>query len=179
MSKSTQQTFHLIGKKFKTEDLLLIVDTETPYQIDRLSQYLKTFEGKPFKLVITPTKRPKSKEALGMYFGCLVPATALDMLDLPYDVEKVYDDFNFYKGVNKIHNRHLLEADEMLRLEWHYTYSRRLNGTLTRIPKDLSTESNGALLMLIEKIMEWRSQNGYPLIDVEKYKERRDRADLI
>lgn len=176
--KLNQQTFHLTGKEFKTEDLLLLFEPETTYQIDRLADFLRSFVKKPFKLVISSTRRAKTREALGMYFGAIVPATAMDSLDLPYDVERIYDDFRYYRKLGKMSQKHLDITDDMLRVEWHYSYIKRIDGKLYRIPKELSNQDNGALLMLIEKVMEWRAQNGYPYIDVEKYKERRDNPEL-
>lgn len=177
--KLKEQTFQLTGKEFKTEDLLLIFKFETGYQIDRLADHLRSFIGKPLKLVIARTRRAKSTEALGMYFGAIVPATAMDTMGLSYDVEKIYEDYRFYRGQGRIGQKHLNVADTMLRIEWHYQYTQTVEGKLHRIPKDLSTQDNGALLALIDKVMEWRIQNGYPYIDIEKYKERRDRADLL
>lgn len=177
--KSNQQTFHLIGNDFKSEDLLSIFKPETAYQIDRLSSYLRTFTGKPLKLVISPTRRPKTREALGMYFGALCPATAMDMLNLAYNTETIYEDFKYHRKKGKIGQKHLDVADNMLRLEWHYQYMQRIDGKVHRVPKDLAMQDNGALLQFIEKVMEWRAENGYPYIDVEKYKERRDSGELL
>lgn len=176
--KSKQQTFHLVGKDFDPEDLQRIFKAETPQQYDRLSLYLRTFIGKNFKLVVSPTRKAKTREALGMYFGAIVPATAMDKLELPYDVEKIYEDYRYYRKQGKIGQRQLDAVDDMIRLEWHYNYTRRLDGKVYRTPKDLANHDNQALLQLIEKVMEWRAENGYPYIDVEKYKERRDSAEM-
>lgn len=178
MTKLKEQTFHLIGKEFNTEDLLRIFKPETEYQIDRLAMYLRDFIGKPLKLVITRTRRPKSAEALGMYFGAIVPAVAMDILDLSYDVEKIYSDYRYYRDIRKITQKQLSLTDKMLRLEWHYEYTRTIEGNFQKIPKDLATQDNGALLMLIDKVMEWRAQQGYPYIDIEKYKELKNSAEL-
>lgn len=177
--KSNQQIFHLEGKEFSTADLLNIFKPETDYQIDRLAAYLRTFIGKPLKLTVSNTLRPKSREALGMYFGAIVPATAMDTEGLAYNTESIYEDYRYYRQKGKMSQKHLEVADTMLRLEWHYEYTRRVDGKLYRLPKELGNKDNGALLSLIDKVMEWRNQNGYPYIDIEKYKKQRDSARLI
>lgn len=179
MTKSKQQTFHLTGKEFVTEDLLRIFTPETGYQIDRLADYLRKFIGKPLKLVITGARRQKTAQALGCYFGACVPATAMDALGLDYNPDSITEDYRYYKGLGKIAQKHLNAADNMLRLEWHYEYVWRIDGEAYRLPKALSTEDNGALLALIDKVMDWRNQNGYPYIDIEKYKARRDSGELL
>lgn len=171
-------TFHLRGKEVKGEDLMKLFLFETPYQVDRMSSFLNGLRGKDIKIVVSKTRRPKSREALGMYWGAIVPATAMDIANLEYDVEKIYEDYRYYRKLGKIGQKNLDVADTMLRLEWHYHYTRRVDGKLYRLPKDLSSEDNGTLLDLIDKVMEWRAQNGYAYIDIEKYKNRRDSAEL-
>lgn len=173
-------TFHLKAKEeLRPESLLEVFTFDTPYQVDRLSLFLREFRGKNIKLEITPQKRPKTREALGFYFGALVTATALDTAGLSYDPEKIYEDYRYYRQHKKIGQRELDIADEMLRLEWHYNYTRRIDGKAHRIPKALADQDNAALLTLIDKAMEWRSENGYPYIDIEKYKEYRDSAKML
>lgn len=175
--KSNQQTFHLTGKEFNPHDLKAVFEANS-YQIDRIALCLKSFVKKPYKLVIAPTNRPKTREALGMYWGALVPACAMDSVNLPYGTN-IYDDYKHHRQQGKISAKHLDLADTMLRLEWHYAYARDIRGKMTKVPKDLSNHDNGALLQFIEKIMEWRIENGYPFIDVEKYKEWRDTHEIF
>lgn len=179
MKKNNQQTFYLIGKEFETEKLLEVFKFETPYQIDRLKDYLSGLKDKRFKLVITPQSRPKTREALGLYFGALVRATAMDMLHLTYDPEKIPDDWQYYKKLGKVKQKHFDAADDTLRLEFHYNYTRMLDGKVVRVPKTLSDHDNAVLLQFIDRIMDYRIQNGFPYIDIEKYKQWRDSAITI
>lgn len=172
-------TFHLKAKdEINPEALMEIFTFDTPYQVDRMSRFIRESKGKNIKVEITPVSRPKSRESLGFYFGALVTATAMDTLSLSYDSEKIYQDYTYYRQNKKIGQRDLDIADEMLRLEWHYNYTRRIDGKSHRIPKALADQDNAAMLALIEKVMEWRTENGYPYIDIEKYKLERDRPKL-
>lgn len=172
-------TYHLKVKESSGKALAELFDFDSPYQVDRVSTFLRKFKGKPIKVVISPTKRPKSREALGYYFGALVPATAMDTTGLKYHSETIYEDYKFWRSKGLISAKHLEVADTMLRLEWHYEYTRRIDGKVYRLPKDLAMQDNGALLDLINKVMEWRAENGYQHIDVEMYKTKRDDPELI
>lgn len=166
-----KQTFIVKAKAVSASLLKELFVFETPYQIDRMSAQLKELSGKYVKILIGKTSRPKTEEALGMYFGAIVPATAMDMLNLSYDPANLYEDYRLYKQRGLIGQKQLDGADDMLRIAFHYRITRTIKGGLYRIPKELKTQDNGPLLELIDKCMQWRSENQYPFIDIEIYKQ--------
>jgi hypothetical protein len=176
------QVFHLIGKKFEHpigQLLQTVFKFETDFQIDRLSATLRSLADKKFTITIKPESRAKSVQALGYYFGCIRVATAFEQLHLPYDPEQIRYELQKYKKEGKIQEKHLDAADDLLRLEFHYRYTRRFDGTVSRVPKKLADKDNGELLAFIEKINAYRSENGLPYLDPEVYKLKRDMGELL
>lgn len=153
-----------------------LYEFDTVYQRERMVQHFFDLRDTDCKTVIGKTSRPKSQEALGMYFGAVVPATAMDSKELTYDVNQIYDDWMEYKRQGKVTDTLFEATDQMLRLEFHYGWTGTLEGGRQKYAKTLEDRDNEELLVLIEKVMEWRNEQGYPFIDVERYKKERDDA---
>ena len=173
-----KQTFFLTAKAVRGSEIRELFGFASPYQIDRMAEHLKGLNGKRIRVEIAASSRPKTEEALGMYFGAIVPATAMDRLGLSYKSETIYQDYVYWKNEKKISQIHLDAVDDSFRVEYHFRYTRTLKGKPYRIPKELSTQDNAALLELIDKCMAWRAENGYPDIDIESYKTKRESAEL-
>ncbi len=150
-------TFFLTAKNVEGRDIKELFGFSSPYQIDRMAHHLKGLNGKRIRVVISASSRPKTEEALGMYFGAIVPATAMDMKNLTYKSETIYEDYRYWKDQNKIGQQQLDGVDDMYRVAFHFRYTRTLEGNPYRIPKELSTQDNAALLELIDKCMAWRA----------------------
>ncbi len=180
--RTREETYHLLGKIHKeriTPLLCQIFDFEHTYQAERLATKIRYLGGKKFKLKIKEETKKKSREALGFYFGAICRATAMDSLELKYDPEQIPGDWREYRKNGKITPQNADDADLMLRLEFFYEWKKNLAGEDVKVPKSLSDKDNPELLILIDKVMEYRIENGYPYLDVEKYNKRLNRSDNI
>jgi len=175
--------YHLKGKIHKERIAPLLAQlfdfSLNGYQCERLANHLRKIGGGYMKLSIKEMARPKSREALGFLWGAIYRATAMELKNLSYDPDQISDDWRRYRKEGKITLDDADVADTMLRLEFFYKYAMMIGGKKVRIPKDLHDKDNPELLQYIDRIMQWRIENGLPYIDPEKYKKNRDSARLI
>ena len=178
---SKPETYNLIAKvgdeRFAPH-LDKMFDFELPHQCERLANSFHKLRGKAFKLHIKESIRPKSLEALGFLYGGIYRAMVMESKGLMFDPEKIPENWTEYRRKGFVKSSDVDEIDTMLRLEFHYEHVKTLKGELTRVPKDLSSRGNKELLEYIDKIMEWRGENGYKYLDIEKYKQNRDAGRL-
>lgn len=169
------ETYHLIGKHHKERISPLIAqifDFELSHQCERLATTIRNLAGQRFAIYLKKSKRPKTKTALGFYFGGLVRAQVMDDKDLHYNPENIPDDWINYRKQGKVNLTDFDNADIALRLEFLYDWKKTLSGDSVRVAKELKDKDNGELLKFIDKIMLWREENGYPYLDIVKYKKK-------
>lgn len=148
------------------------------YQCERLAEFLRKLSGRYIKLTIEEKVRPKSREALGFYFGCIIRATALEVKMLKYDPDNLARDYRDYRKKGFVCLKDLDNADKMLRMEFYNEEILTFGGIYKRIPKALADKDNPELRELINKIQLWRDEQGLPILDPERYKTERDSARM-
>lgn len=159
-----------------------LYEFNSPYQLQRMARQFFDLAGKNTRTVISKSTKDKSQNALGMYYGAIVPACIMDYRELKYIPEQIYDDFKRYCqfGVIKDKDEAIDAMDNSLRKEFFYGLTVDLpTGDIQRYPKSLKEADSEALEQLIERVMDWRNEQGYPFIDVEAYKELKDSAQLV
>lgn len=179
--KSHEEIYHLKGKNHQERITPLVVklfDFPLPHQAERLATHIRKLAGKDFKIIIKETRRPKTKTALGFYFGGIVRAMAMELKNLPYDPDQIVDDWREHRRAGRVDLDDVDIVDTMLRLEFHYKWIKTMDGQKVKIPKDLADKDNGILLQYISRIMDWRAENGLPYINPEEYKANRDSARM-
>jgi hypothetical protein len=182
MKTKLNETFLLKGKEHKeriTPILCQLFDFELGHQAERLSNKIRGLSNKKFRLTIKEEKRKKTREALGFYFGGIVRACVMDSKGLRYDPEQIPWDWTEYKKKKLVSLNDIDNMDTQLRIEFFYEWKKTLRGETIKLPKQLSDKDNPELIKLIDNVMEWRIENGYPYLDVEKYKENRDGAVMV
>lgn len=178
---SKVETYNLIGKEHKeriTPALVQLFNFELPHQAERLATRIRSLTGKKFSIKLVAEKRKKTRTALGFYFGGLVRAQVMDDKKLFYNPDNIPDDWINYRKNGIVTLENFDNADTALRLEFFYDWKTTLRGDKIRTPRELSDKDNGELLKFIDHIMLWREEQGYPFLDIERYKKKRNMTKL-
>lgn len=155
---------------------------DSPYSRLNFLSFAKKFAGQPIKLTLEEKVKPKSQQALGYYWGGIIPAII------------AHDKGLLHRGALK-NNPFILEdlikskkikRDEIEEKHRDIMFTFRPDlvidlktGIKHRAGQELKKNNNTYLIELITEIIEAFEPQGYEFSDVERYKLARDKNIII
>ena len=144
----------------------------------RLRNFLEKNKGEWIKMELFRKSKPKSEEALGYWWGGLLPSfvchnKGIRWKDEPFFVSDLIKN-------KQISSEEIREAHDTLMTEFRPIMIHELR---TKKPSKqrgrMEEMNNSQVIELITEVLDYFADQGYPIPDSEKYKSIRDSAQLV
>lgn len=142
----------------------------------RFYSLLELIEGKKVRVTIEETKRPKSEEALGFYWGGLLASYVAHKKDL-ITQEKLNLNPMLLKELakeKKITNKETEDVHRMFMTEFAPVHVRKLDGSIEKQRGEMKKMNNSELIEYCTVVLDYFIDNGIPVPNNEEYKYFRD-----
>jgi len=142
----------------------------------RLNLMSQDWEGEKVRVTIETVKRPKTEQALGYYWGALLPAYVAHRKDL---ITKESISTNPYQLKDLLKARKMT-SDEISSVHRTFMYEfapqqvRTLNGDIHRERGEMKKMNNTQLIQYCTVVQDYFEANGIPIPNTEEYKYFRD-----
>lgn len=142
----------------------------------RLNALSQDMEGEKVRVTIESVQRPKTEQALGFYWGALLPCYVAHRKDLISEASLLTNPFLLRELMKqkKITSEEVNSVHRTFMYEFSPKYVRSLTGKVHKERGEMKKMNNTELINYCTVVLDYFIENGIPVPNTEEYKYFRD-----
>lgn len=154
------------------------LNIQSQFSRNNLFDFLKKHEDEWVRITFAPMSKPKSQKILGFWWGAILPAFVCHNKNIKWSDDPFF--LNELLKEKKITNDEISEAHDILMSEFRPIMIFDLRtGKPTKQRGRMEKMNNTEVMSLITDVLDYYSENGYPIPDAEEYKKILNLSNLI